>query len=149
MAQPANALCADRFLGLVVRSVPRGDAGAAGWRPAITKERLAVYAVSIDKNLNRWKQAVEADGSGTAMTHVILRKDNPDCDRLFRMFGIETIPHNFLLDADGKIVAVDRAAMHCARNSKSCNGNNVSGNAAEVKTRTETIFQMLNPVLPA
>ncbi|MBS6992662.1 MAG: AhpC/TSA family protein [Alistipes sp.] len=63
---------------------------------------LAVYAVSIDKNLNRWKQAVEADGSGTAMTHVILRKDNPDCDRLFRMFGIETIPHNFLLDADGK-----------------------------------------------
>jgi thioredoxin family protein len=68
---------------------------------------LAVYAVSIDENLNRWKQAVEADGSGTALTHVILRKDDPDYDRLFRMFGIETIPHNFLLDADGKIVAVD------------------------------------------
>ena len=68
---------------------------------------LAVYAVSIDENLNRWKQAVEADGSGTALTHVILRKDDPDYDRLFRMFGIETIPHNFLLDANGKIVAVD------------------------------------------
>ena len=45
---------------------------------------LAVYAVSIDENLNRWKQAVEADGSGTALTHVILRKDDPDYDRLFR-----------------------------------------------------------------
>ena len=68
---------------------------------------LAVYAVSVDENLNRWKQAVEADGSGTVLTHVILREDDPDYDRLFRLFGIETIPHNFLLDADGKIVAVD------------------------------------------
>ena len=104
MAQPANALRADRFLGLVVPSVPRGDAGAAAREYERT---LAVYAVSIDEILYRWKQAVVADGSGTALTHVILRKDDPDYDRLFRMFGIETIPHNFLLDADGKIVAVD------------------------------------------
>ena len=68
---------------------------------------LAVYAVSVDGNLNRWKQAVEADGSGAVLTHVILREDDPDYDRLFRLFGIETIPHNFLLDADGRIVAVD------------------------------------------
>ena len=68
---------------------------------------LAVYAVSVDENLNRWKQAVEADGSGAVLTHVILREDDPDYDRLFRLFGIETIPHNFLLDADGRIVAVD------------------------------------------
>lgn len=68
---------------------------------------LSVYAVSIDENLNRWKHAVEADGSGTALTHVILRKNNADYDRLFRLFGIETIPHNFLLDADRRIVAID------------------------------------------
>ena len=68
---------------------------------------LAVYAVSVDGNLNCWKQAVEADGSGSVLTHVILREDDPDYDRLFRLFGIETIPHNFLLDADGRIVAVD------------------------------------------
>ena len=71
------------------------------------EKTLAVYAVSVDENLNRWKQAVEADGSGTVLTHVILREDNPDYNRLFRLFGIETIPHNFLLDADGRIVAVD------------------------------------------
>lgn len=68
---------------------------------------LAVYAVSVDGNLNCWKQAVEADGSGSVLTHVILREDDPDYDRLFRLFGIETIPHNFLLDTDGRIVAVD------------------------------------------
>ena len=68
---------------------------------------LAVYAVSVDENLNRWKQAVEADGSGAVLTHVILREDDPDYDRLFRLFGIETMPHYFLLDADGRIVAVD------------------------------------------
>lgn len=71
------------------------------------KGTLSVYAVSIDENLNRWKHAVEADGSGTALTHVILRKNNADYDRLFRLFGIETIPHNFLLDADRRIVAID------------------------------------------
>lgn len=71
------------------------------------KETLSVYAVSIDDNLNHWKQAIDSDGSWAALTHVVLRKDNSNYDRLFRLFGIETIPHNFLLDADGRIVAVD------------------------------------------
>lgn len=68
---------------------------------------LSVYAVSIDENLNRWKQAVEADGSGAALTHVILRKDNANYDSLFRRFGIETIPHNLLLDGERRVVAID------------------------------------------
>lgn len=74
------------------------------------KGTFAVYAVSIDENLNCWKRAVEVDGSGTVLTHVILREDDQDYGRLFRLFGIETIPHNFLLDADGRIVAVDRSS---------------------------------------
>ena len=41
------------------------------------------------------------------LTHVILREDNPDYNRLFRLFGIETIPAQLLLDADGRIVAAD------------------------------------------
>ena len=70
-------------------------------------EELSVYAVSIDENLNRWKQAIEADGSGEALTHVILRKDNANYDSLFRRFDIRTIPHNLLLDGERRVVAVD------------------------------------------
>lgn len=70
-------------------------------------EELSVYAVSIDENLNRWKQAIDADGSGEALTHVILRKDHANYDTLFRRFGIKTIPHNLLLDQDRRVVAVD------------------------------------------
>ena len=70
-------------------------------------EELSVYAVSIDENLNLWKQAIEADGSGEALTHVILRKDNANYDSLFRRFDIRTIPHNLLLDEERRVVAVD------------------------------------------
>ncbi len=70
-------------------------------------EELSVYAVSIDENLNRWKQAIDADGSGEALTHVILRKDHANYDTLFRRFGIKTIPHNLLLDQDRRVVEVD------------------------------------------
>ena len=70
-------------------------------------EELSVYAVSIDENLNLWKQAIEADGSGEALTHVILRKGNANYDSLFRRFDIRTIPHNLLLDGERRVVAVD------------------------------------------
>lgn len=67
---------------------------------------LTVYAVSIDENVNNWKQAIDADGSNI-LTHVILRSDNPNQNQFIQRFGIKTIPHNFLLDKDRKIIAID------------------------------------------
>lgn len=68
---------------------------------------FAVYAVSIDENLNRWKHAVDNDDENALFKHVLLRRDNPSYEQLFHQFGIETIPHNFLLDKNRRIIAID------------------------------------------
>lgn len=69
-------------------------------------DRLAILAVSIDSNLYLWRKAVEQDGT-QRFVHAILRQDHPDCGTLRQAFGIKTIPHNFLLDKNRRIIAID------------------------------------------
>lgn len=59
-----------------------------------------VFAVSIDRNTDAWRQAIVEDC--TPWIHV--------CDidgRVAEQYGITVIPHTFLLGPDGKIVAVN------------------------------------------
>jgi len=60
-------------------------------------------AVSMDNNRNMWLKAIEQDGLNV---HHISELKGPDGDDM-RRFEIKGIPANMLVDATGKIVAVD------------------------------------------
>lgn len=63
---------------------------------------FTVLAVSIDKNKKAWNKAINEDK--LPWTHVIdLKTENSIAD----MYGITAIPANFLLDPNGKILAVN------------------------------------------
>lgn len=66
-------------------------------------DRLNIVMVSIDSNINNCKQAIDKDGSDQ-LNHAILREDNPNYQNIMKLFGVETIPCNVLLDSDGRIV---------------------------------------------
>ena len=60
-----------------------------------------IYAISIDDSKADWKTAILEDA--TSWLHVIEIPSNP----LSTKWNIEYIPTSFLLDKDGKVVAVD------------------------------------------
>lgn len=68
--------------------------------------KLAICSISIDQNLHQWKNAV-AQNEMQAFNHAILRKDHPQFDELMQLFDIRTIPANFLLDKDRRIIATN------------------------------------------
>lgn len=68
--------------------------------------RFQVFALSIDDNFYKWKNAIETDGI-QMFTNVILRKDNPEFEKLRTLFDIKVIPRNFLLDKNRKVVAIN------------------------------------------
>lgn len=70
------------------------------------ESRFQVLALSIDDNLYKWKDAIEADET-QQFTHVILRKDNPEQEKLRKLFDIKVIPRNFLLNRNRQVVAID------------------------------------------
>ena len=62
---------------------------------------LEIFAVSLDKNHDKWVEAISKDK--LAWTHVSDLKywDNEAA----KLFGVRAIPANFLLDKEGKIIA--------------------------------------------
>lgn len=64
---------------------------------------FTIYSVSLDDNKDKWLQAIKADG--LAWTHVSDLKRWESVAA--RDYGVESIPTNFLLDKDGKIIARD------------------------------------------
>ncbi|MGV3459314.1 MAG: redoxin domain-containing protein [Flavobacterium sp.] len=89
----------------------------ASWCPPCRKENPAVVAmykelhpkglniigVSLDDNKDSWKKAIAADG--LTWTHVSnLKKWN---DPIAKLYGVESVPATFVLDAEGNIVARD------------------------------------------
>lgn len=62
-----------------------------------------IYAVSLDNNRERWLGAVEEHGMGWIHVSDLGAFDN----RAARDYGVRSIPSNFLLDAEGRIIAKD------------------------------------------
>ena len=64
---------------------------------------LNIISVSLDKFADKWKQAIEEDK--LSWTQVSNLKEMKDPVAL--QYGVTQIPTTFLLDASGKVVAVD------------------------------------------
>ncbi len=64
---------------------------------------LEVYGISIDDNEQAWKYAIKQDQ--TTWLHVV-DKDASQGDELMHTWGIRFIPSTFLIDRQGKLVAV-------------------------------------------
>lgn len=60
-----------------------------------------ILGVSLDKDKTKWQEAISKDGLN--WTHVSNLK-GWDCE-VAKQYGVESIPTNFLLDKDGKIIA--------------------------------------------
>ena len=73
---------------------------------ALKDKGLEILSVSTDANDTKgkvdWKQAIEADGTGQWL-HVLNNagKDN----EVVKIYGVGSIPMNFLLDPEGRIIA--------------------------------------------
>ena len=65
---------------------------------------LRILSVSLDKNLEAWKKAIEKDGLKWD-THVSSLKGwkGPVADE----YGVTRIPKNFLVNPEGKVIAID------------------------------------------
>ncbi|MDX2360337.1 MAG: TlpA disulfide reductase family protein [Crocinitomicaceae bacterium] len=64
-----------------------------------TGKGFEVFSISLDKDAERWVQAIEADG-------LIWKMHGWDNDgTASRMYQVTSIPTAFLIDGDGKIVA--------------------------------------------
>lgn len=67
-------------------------------------DRLAIYAVTIDRFPSRWKAAIERDSTQSFIHAMGASSDGFPNDRV-KGLGIRSIPANFLLDKDRRIVA--------------------------------------------
>ncbi len=64
---------------------------------------LNIVGVSLDKDMNKWKEAIAKDNiTWTQISH--LQEWN---EPIAKQYGVEQVPTTFLLDATGKIVAKD------------------------------------------
>lgn len=70
------------------------------------KDRLTIYAVSLDKNKSNWRKAIHIDKS-SMLTQVIEDSSEFTQKRIQKLFGIKFIPRNFLLDQHRKIIAIN------------------------------------------
>lgn len=91
----------------------------ASWCPPCRKENpnivalykeyhskgLNIIGVSLDKpgNADKWKQAIAADNLTWNHVSNLMHWDEP----IAKLYGVESIPATFILDASGKIVAKD------------------------------------------
>ena len=64
---------------------------------------LEVYGISIDDNESAWKYAIEQDKITWLQ---VLDSEASQGDELTRTWGIRFIPSTFLIDREGKVIAV-------------------------------------------
>lgn len=67
-----------------------------------------IYSVSLDKDKKAWKAAIKKDNLSWKYHVSDLKMWNSDAAA---KYGVNSIPNNFLLDADGKIIAVNLRGM--------------------------------------
>lgn len=69
-------------------------------------EGLKILSVGIEKDENRWKQAIQADGlNWKSHTSDLNYFDN----EIAKLYGVKEIPTKFLLNPDGEIIAVNQS----------------------------------------
>ena len=70
------------------------------------KDDLTIYAVSLDNKREAWQKAIKEDSTQEFLQVIgTLRNESPT--QLLRQLEIQTIPANFLLDKERRIVAKD------------------------------------------
>ena len=70
------------------------------------KDDLTIYAVSLDNKREAWQKAIKEDNTEEFLQVIgLLRNESPTY--LLRQLDIQTIPANFLLDKERRIVAKD------------------------------------------
>lgn len=69
-------------------------------------DSLAIYAVSLDNNRDNWQKAIQEDNT-QSFIQVIGTLRNGSRTRLLRQLDIKSIPTNFLLDKERRIIAKD------------------------------------------
>lgn len=69
-------------------------------------DRLAIYAISLDKDKRRWLYAIEEDKIDS-FTHVLLGDSSDESALIQAKFDIKGIPANFLLDKNRRIIAIN------------------------------------------
>ena len=62
---------------------------------------FTIFSVSLDKDLQQWKQAIQADGLNWVHGSELKEFDGPSV----RLYQVEAIPASFLIDPSGKIIA--------------------------------------------
>lgn len=65
---------------------------------------FAIFSVSLDKNSEAWKKAIQTDSLDWDHHGSELRGWN--CS-VATAYGVKTIPHNFLIDENGTVLAVN------------------------------------------
>jgi thiol-disulfide isomerase/thioredoxin len=69
-------------------------------------EGLKLLSIAIEKDENRWKQAIQADGLDWKYhTSDLKYFDN----EIAKLYGVREIPTKFLLNPDGEIIAVNQS----------------------------------------
>lgn len=71
-----------------------------------SEDKLSIFSISIDQNLYQWENAI-VKNEMQMFAHAILRKDHPQFNELKRLFDIQTIPINFLLDRNRRVIAIN------------------------------------------
>ncbi len=64
---------------------------------------LNIIGVSLDKDATKWKEAIAKDGLTWAQVSNLKFWDEP----IAKLYGVQSIPATFILDAEGNIVAKD------------------------------------------
>jgi hypothetical protein len=64
---------------------------------------LNIISVSLDKDAAKWQQAIEEDKLTWTQVSNLKEMEDPIALR----YGVTQIPTTFLLDATGKVIAVD------------------------------------------
>jgi len=74
---------------------------------AMYNDKLSIYAISFDNNKEQWRNAIKVNQSNV-FTHVYGGDMTmPEAKKLCKRFGITSIPANFLLDKDRRIITVN------------------------------------------
>ncbi|MCK7556822.1 TlpA family protein disulfide reductase [Chitinophaga sedimenti] len=67
---------------------------------AFNAKGFNIISVSLDDNADRWKAAIIKDGMPRYHVSGLKKWDEP----VAKQFGVNAVPDNYLLDADGKVV---------------------------------------------
>ncbi len=65
---------------------------------------FTIYSVSLDSNVENWKKAIEKDGLIWPYHVSDLKAYDSE---VVSLYGVRSIPYNYLIDGDGKILAVN------------------------------------------